>query len=162
MRWMCSSKNIQGFSIVELIVVLVLISILSYVALPRFFDQLTFQEWGFTDELTAALRYSHKLAIATGCDTRASVTASGYQLNQRASCKTGNFTQAVLFPGGDGSGYSGSPPSGISLSAADFYFDSQGRPRDSASGNLRTFALNISVGSRTVTVEAETGFVHRP
>ncbi|WP_418067324.1 prepilin-type N-terminal cleavage/methylation domain-containing protein [Sedimenticola hydrogenitrophicus] len=150
----------RGFTLVELVVVLLLVGILAAVGMPRFFNQLTFQEWGFSDELAGALRFGQKLAIATGCDTQAAITAAGYQLNQRVTCNSGAFTTPVRLPGGDGTGYAGSAPGGIALTAASLYFDALGRPHDSADGNLLAAATNIAIGSRSVSVEPQTGYVH--
>ena len=155
-----SPASDDGFTLVELVVVLVLLSVLGAVGMPRFFNQQTFLEWGFSDELTAALRYAHKLAIASGCDTAVTLSAGGYDLKQRATCDSGNFTQAVLLPGGDGSGYTGTVPNGINLSGTDLYFDSSGRPRDKVSRAAFSSVITLSVGSRTIAVEPETGYVH--
>ena len=150
-----------GFTVVEMVVVLVLLAVLGAVGMPRFFRQQAFVEWGFTDEITAALRYAHKLAIATGCDTAINLTVGGYELKQRASCDSGNFTRPVLVPGTDGAGYTGTTPSGVSLAGSNLYFDASGRPRDPASGAELNSVSTLSVGSRTLAVEPETGYVHR-
>ncbi|MCP4276539.1 MAG: prepilin-type N-terminal cleavage/methylation domain-containing protein [Gammaproteobacteria bacterium] len=150
----------SGFTLIELVVVLFLVGILAAVAMPRFFTVSPFQEWGFNDELSSAIRYANKVAIATGCDTGVVTTATTYDLYQRAtSCTSGSFTRAVQISGGDVSGYHGTAPSGITLvaSVASFYFDSNGRPRDT-SGNLLSSAVTISVGSTSITVEPETGY----
>ncbi len=149
-----------GFTLVELVVVLLLVGVLMAVGMPRFFNQLTFLEWGFSDELGEALRFGQKLAIATGCDTQVSISSTGYQLNQRASCNSGAFTTAVRLPGSDSAGYSGTAPSGVTLSATALYFDTLGRPRNSATNTLLTTATPITIGSRNITVEPQTGYVH--
>lgn len=149
-----------GFTMIELVVVLLLVGVLMAVGMPRFFNQLTFLEWGFSDEVGEALRFGQKLAVATGCDTQVAITATSYQMNQRASCNSGAFTQTVQLPGGDTTGYTGTAPNGVSLSAVSLYFDALGRPRNSATSALLTAATAISIGSRSVTVEPETGYVH--
>jgi len=140
-------------------VVLLLVGILAAVGMPRFFTASPFLVRGFTDELSAAIRYANKIAVATGCDTRFVTTTNSYDLNQRANCSSGSFNKDVRIAGG-GSGYSGAPPSSVTLSVASFYFDPNGRPRNSSSDVLLTSAVTVSVGSATVTVEAETGYVH--
>lgn len=154
------SSRQHGFTLVELVVVLLVAGVLLAVGMPRFFNQLTFQEWGFSDELGGALRYAQKLAVASGCDTQVAISSSGYQLNQRASCDSGAFTTLVRLPGGDASGYAGSAPGGITLTSVSLYFDSLGRPRDSAGGSLLASSTTLNVGSRTLTVEPQTGYVH--
>lgn len=150
----------QGFTLVELVVVLLLVGILAAVGMPRFFNQLSFQEWGFSDELGEALRFGQKLAIATGCDTQVAITAGSYHLSQRVTCNSGAFTTPVRQPGSDGTGYAGNAPGGVALTVTSLYFDALGRPHDSASGNLLASAVNIAIGSRSVSVEPQTGYVH--
>lgn len=153
------SSRQHGFTLVELVVVLLVAGVLLTVGMPRFFNQLTFQEWGFSDELGGALRYGQKLAVASGCDTQVAISAGGYQLNQRASCGSGAFTTPVRLPGSDASGYAGSAPGGVALTPVSLYFDSLGRPRDSAGGALLG-STTVTVGGRTLIVEAQTGYVH--
>jgi len=141
------------------VVVLLVAGVLLVVGMPRFFDQLTFQEWGFSDELESALRFAQKLAVASGCDTQVAIGAGGYQLNQRASCNSGAFTTPVRLPGGDSGGYAGTAPGGVALTPLSLYFDSQGRPRASVGGALLG-NTTVSVGGRSFTVEAQTGYVH--
>ncbi len=150
----------SGFTLVELVVVLLLVGVLMAVGMPRFFNQLTFLEWGFSDEVGEALRFAQKLAIATGCDTQVAVNPGGYQLNQRVNCRSGAFTAPVRLPGSDSAGYNGTAPGGVALSVTTLYFDSLGRPRSSASGNLLSAATGITIGSRSITVEPQTGYVH--
>lgn len=149
-----------GFTLVELVVVLLLVGVLMAVGMPRFFNQLTFLEWGFSDEVGEALRFGQKLAIATGCDTQVSISSTGYQLNQRASCNSGAFTTPVRLPGDDSAGYSGNAPGGVTLSATAIYFDTLGRPHSSATGTLLSTSTSIVIGSRSILVEPQTGYVH--
>ena len=53
-----------GFTLVELVATLVIVSIIAVVAIPRFFATNTFDSRGFHDRATATVRYAQKLAIA--------------------------------------------------------------------------------------------------
>ena len=54
----------RGFTLVELIAVMVVVGILAVAALPRFFDRNVFEARGFLDETRALLRYAQKTAVS--------------------------------------------------------------------------------------------------
>ena len=64
MRRARTRRSLAGFTLVELIVVIVLVGILSVVAMPRFFDK-TFEEAGFHDGVKAAVQHARRTAIAS-------------------------------------------------------------------------------------------------
>ena len=54
----------QGFTIVELITIIIILGILAAIAAPRFFDRNVFASRGFHDQVIATLRHAQKTAIA--------------------------------------------------------------------------------------------------
>ncbi len=150
-----------GFTVTELVVVISLLAILGAVAAPRFFDTTAAEERFFADEVRAALSHAQKRAVATGCEVRITLAGSGYELLQRVSCTSGAFTRPVPHPAGTAPGYSGAPPSGVTLtsSASPVFFDALGRALDGGGGVLD---VTVTIGSFTINAVGETGLVHGP
>ncbi len=151
----------QGFTLVELIMVIVMLGILSTTALPKFFDQNTFAERVFFDDTLNAVRYAQKLAVATGCSVQVSITTNSYTLARQGnsasgSCPSGTtYSLAVPHPSSGASSFSGSESS-VSLTStpSSFIFNALGK----VSADV---TLTIG-GSRTISVIAETGFIYAP
>jgi MSHA pilin protein MshC len=156
------SRHQRGFTIVELITVIVILGIVSAVALPRLTDRSAFQARGFEDEVLAALRYARSLAVASGCPVQVSIAldalgATFYELNQQVACTGGGYTLAVSDPATQSPTYTGAVPAGITLTPVPFafVFDDRGQAIGGAPDVVLTLGGNAN---RTITVFGTTGF----
>lgn len=148
----------NGFTLVELVMIIVMLGILSTSALPRFFDLSAYQQRAFFDDTLSAIRYAQKLAMATNCNVQVTIAANQFELKRptasnRSLCHStsaSDFSLAVSRPGSGESHYTGSL-SGITLSDATVYFTGKG----TASSDLL-----ISIGSKTIAIVKDTGFVY--
>ena len=147
-----SRSRMRGFTLIELLVTMVLIGILAVVAIPRLFDSTTFSGRGFFEEVVHAARYGQKLAVASGCAVRLSLSGGGFALHQRQSCAAGAFNRPVPRPAGSGA-FAAAPPAGVSMSAtaAAIVFDSLGRATPGG--------VSVTVGDRSFTISGESGYV---
>ena len=164
----------HGFTIVELILVIVIIGILAAVVGPRFFTRSNFDERFYFEEVLSTVRYAQKLAVASGCRIQVSQNStSGRLLLHRAdNCDVANpqYNGEVIGP--DGQSYSdeldeedaaqGPSPSAINFP---FVFSSLGCIYDSDSDrrcatDTEATRVRVQVGNQfTFKVHAATGFI---
>jgi MSHA pilin protein MshC len=112
----------KGFTLVELVVIIVVLGTLSAVAIPKFFDQQDYKERLFKDDLVSALRYAQKRAVASGENVKVSMTSSGFTLSY-------DDGTSVPHPNGElqytQSSYG--VPSNITMQVSTITFDALGR-----------------------------------
>ncbi|NBW49793.1 MAG: prepilin-type N-terminal cleavage/methylation domain-containing protein [Betaproteobacteria bacterium] len=165
---LCRSGQ-AGFTLVELVMVIVLLGILSVYAAPRILNSGDFYARGFHDQSMAYLRYAQKTAIA---QRRAvCVTLSDSAISLRIANAAGSNTCTATSPTGplgtDLAGPAGegglSARSGVAFSSTpiSFNFDALGQPVDGSTGALAaTQILQVVNVNRSITIEAVTGYVH--
>lgn len=146
----------SGFTMIELIVMMIVIGIMAVVVLPRFDLLKGFDEVGYRDKVKATLEYARKSAVAMRRQVRVSVNDSGLTVEfQKQTPELEGIAawSALNLPGSATNTFAA--PNGISLApaSATIVFDALGRP-DAAK------AFTVSGGGGTISVEAETGYVH--
>jgi MSHA pilin protein MshC len=152
--WRSAHSSQTGFTLTELVLVIVIAGILSAVIYNRI-NVGSFKAEGSTDEIKAAVRYAHKLAVAQRRSVYLSASSPDLSLCYDLACGS-----RVAKPPSASDAFTVTASDTLTLSSA-FYFDSLGRPT-LTSGSLATSAITVSIsgGTRTLTIEPQTGFVH--
>jgi len=154
------NNSAAGFTLVELIIVIMLIGILAAVGSSRFFDTNTFSQRGLFNDTLAALRYAQKRSVATQCPVQVGIIPnSEYRLLQDADCNsaTADFTQSVRNPGSGNVDYFNNTftANKISLSSsANIVFNASG---SSVNGNIL-----VQVGALPIRIVGDTGLICGP
>lgn len=166
---LCASGRPRGFTLVEMIVILVLIGILAVAALPRL-NVRDFDEAGFRDGIKAALQHARKTAVASRRFVCASVSVNAVTVARDDSSPESvvaiDCGSPVSLPA-PGKGCAANAvcthAAGIGITLASgsspIIFDPLGRPVSAPRTPLATnLVLTIATGI-TVTVSAESGAV---
>lgn len=162
-----------GFTLIELIMVMVILGILAVYAVPRIFNSNDFYARGFHDETLSILRYAQKTAIAqrrtvcvvfsapspasatlTIASAAASYTCNTSSTGPNKSCPGGPTGPTGCITGRTDVAYSGTP--------TNFNFDGLGQPikADGTGAAQTTQTIQVANAAKSITVEAATGYVH--
>ena len=149
----------RGFTLIELVAVIVIIGILAVVMIPKWSGSSGFDERGFRDRVVTALRYAQKSAIAARRTVCASFTSPPASVSFRISAANGaaNCAAGAALVGPESTPLVVTGVASVSFAAlpADVVFDASGRP---ASGAV--ISVTGLPAALAITVEAETGYVH--
>jgi MSHA pilin protein MshC len=174
-----SPRRPAGFTLIELVTVMVVVGVLAAVAMPRFFDNKGFDAVAYSDQVKALMRYGQKIAIAQGRNVFVRVNSSSVALCMDLACgvplapaagSNSGSRNTIAQCGNPGWACEGLP-NGLTMTpslAQTFYFDPTGKPFASANVPptlVSTFAdliINITGdgAAHPITVTAETGYVY--
>lgn len=160
-----------GFSLVELVVILVVAGILAAVATARFVGRGGFESRGYADQAITVVRNAQKTAIAQRRNVIVVISADRIAVCYVAACGAGQRVPAAL-----GLNRAGTPaaanclndadwlcagrPEGvtpITTTAATITFDALGRPDTTAT--ITISGVEAGDLTRQIIVEPETGYV---
>ena len=153
----------RGFTLIELVTVLIIVGILSFFVISRLDFVSTFDQRSYHDKLKAGLQFARRTAVAERryvCVAVATgVVSFKFDPNVPESVGTPNCSNALSLPTPDRNCAGPNQiclPSGVSLTApasgTNFTFDARG-----ASSAAAAFS---STGQPNIIVENETGYVH--
>lgn len=152
-----------GFTLIELVMVIVVLGVLAVFAGPRFLRPADFYARGFHDETLAYLRYAQKTAIAQRRTVCVAFSASSVTLTIASTAAVPNCTTAgtLLGPKGENPVVL-SARSGVSFVSppGSFNFDGLGQPVTAAGASQATQTFQVNGASQSITVETATGYVH--
>jgi MSHA pilin protein MshC len=152
---MVYQSRANGFTLIELIMVIVVLGALSLFVAPRFSSKSSFDTLSFQQELKTAIRFAHKTSIASECEVQVALTANSYALfYPDTTCSPADAfgVNPVNHPVQSGA-YADNSPSGVTITSfGNFFFTASGAP--SSSGTI-----TISPGGRQIVVNPLTGFV---
>jgi len=140
-----------GFTLIELIMVIVIMGVLAVFAAPRMFNTGDFTQRGFHDETMSLLRYAQKTAIAQRRTVCVALNATRVTLTMDTGATPDGVCDAPLNPPNTprgGTGLAATPsPSPLTFTAL--------------GSTNQTAALSITISNANpIMVEAATGYVH--
>ena len=156
-----SASGQWGFTLIELIMVVIMLGILSVFAAPRIFDTDSFNARGFHDETLAFLRYAQKSAIAQRRTVCVAFSSTSATLSIASRAATASCDTPLRGPGGDTPGtINAKAGTAYGTVPADFNFDGLGQPVNGMGMLVAAQTIQVDNAANTITVEAVTGYVH--
>jgi type II secretory pathway pseudopilin PulG len=155
------SATVNGFTLVELVAIIVLVALLAFTAMPRLPGP-SLDVDSQAEQLAAEIRYTQSLSMTRGDRYRINLTSASYQITDSGGVNPEvhpgtSSTNPVLLDGVALSGYN--PP----LTNNYVAFDGRGMPYTDVTGTAlsanATITLNGGGATRTVVISPETGRV---
>lgn len=146
-----------GFTMVEIVTVIVVTTVLAAVAAPRFMGRSGFDSRGFSDQAQGTVRYAQKVAVGKRRNVFVDITAGSVSACYDAACTTPVVDPVSAAP------LVVTPPAGSGVTLApvtSFSFNGLGQP--SLVANLTVTVSVAGEADRTFTIQRETGYVAAP
>lgn len=154
------ANRARGFSLIELILVLVLLGIIAAIAVPRFAGTgSAFQQAAFEQQLISAVRYAQQTAVAQNRSVEVVLASNGFTIRFHDDDSVFLRNPADGKPFNNQEGNPGQAPGNLTLSASEtFRFDGLGRPLQD--NDLLDDPLNFSINGTNLRLEPQTGYFY--
>ncbi|MRX11675.1 prepilin-type N-terminal cleavage/methylation domain-containing protein [Pseudoduganella sp. FT25W] len=179
-------RRAAGFTMVELITVIILVGILGAIGSSRFFSKTVFENRAYADQAKTIIRYAQKLAVARNRPVFVRSDGNSFAVCANAACDASGIVPA---PGGSNDGSAATKlncqqnnayapqwmctgrPTGVTVAAETarpefgaggfFSFDAMGRPFNKDGSALTAMTLTFSSGGNTTRwlLWPETGYL---
>jgi len=165
----CSINVAPGFTLVELVMVIVILGIISATLLPRFASLNTFSDRIFFDDLWQSLNYARDISLARGCRVQVVIFSNDFYAMQDDDCDTSSYqrsdftvplmrpdqTERLEYYKFDQQGHAD-----IATASVVVVFNPNGTVTRDVSGSLVSFSSwSVSVGSRSLSLYGDTAYV---
>ncbi|MCU7834413.1 MAG: type II secretion system GspH family protein [gamma proteobacterium symbiont of Taylorina sp.] len=140
----------QGFTLIELVTVLIILGIISVVGSAKFFNNSTFKDARYHQEILSAFRFAQKIAIASQNKVTICLTSTSYTLYYSSAACSGTNVQHPAKQGG----YKDTATSTINP-VANYTFSADGN----VSSSTGVYSFTIGPG-HSIKIESVTGYVH--
>ena len=149
-----------GFTLVELIAVILIGAILSFVAMGKINNLGEVNAQGFADEVASQLRYAQKTAIAQRTIVYVNVAAATEHVYSCFDSATPTCANELVLPTGDKADITGPSSATMTSTVTQFSFNGLGTPSTASVVTLAVTATS-SGAAFTVTVQPVSGYVQR-
>lgn len=147
-----------GFTLVELVMVMMLIAVITAMSAARFADREPFAVQGAADQLVSGLRLAQATALAQRRTVFVGLTATPATMTV---CLDAACTQPLPTPAGDATWLADAADLKLSGSAS-FSFAPDGSPSLASTLQIRVLSADGSRSSPNITLETSSGHVHSP
>jgi len=149
----------HGFTLPELLGVIVLTSVLAVIAMPSLDSVFGFRDEAWRGELIAALRNARQTAVAHRRLVCVNIATSGVSLRIAAANPASACSDPLVGPDGQSVYATGSGTATTLIPAGTLYFQPSGRATTDAAGATSASWQITITGQSAITVLGETGHV---
>lgn len=157
---MCAKSSERGFTLPELVGVLLLVAVLAATVLPKLDGATSLRSDTWRDELLAGLRTAHQTAVSHRRLVCATVSSTSLSLSIAATNPASACSASL--PGPDGSATYSTSPGNASASvspAGTIYFQPSGRATSDGAGSTASSRTIAVSGASDISLDGETGLV---